>query len=321
MNLKPMSKAKEGALMNASRLVHRPVVVLLLVIFVSGLAWAAVDYFYQDANERAVAQSEYLIENERIDSLEALLARLTAIQFGGLPPMPGTEPWEHSEGPLPVDWQNFPQTLQDGLIGYWEGNVPVYEVFIYQDQQTREIIILNSDNVEIYSMDCPYEVYCRPETYALYLRPDLYSGKYSQQEIAAFIAERDPARVGLHVTLVPTANLFDCLYAQASQQSFLESLMDQGGGGQMMMSQSGGSGPLDDLDGDGIKPGSILVINDHASSTLSDSVTTIYTNTVLMDLVATNSPHSVTTDVNGVVSLSAPPRDYRIYGLTNSLPE
>lgn len=239
--------------MKTLRMVGKSALVVLLIVILSGLTWAAVDSLYQDAHERALAQSEYLIQYERIDSLDTLIARLTAFQFGGLPPLPGAEPWEHSEGPLPVDWENFPKELQDGLIGYWEGNVPVYDLHIWQDPQTREIVIQNSDFVEIYSLPCPYAEYCKPETYALYLRADLYSGKYTQQEIADFIAERDPARVGLHVTLVPTANIFDYLYAQASQQSFLEALVAQGSGGShMMMSQGGGSGPLNDLDGDGV---------------------------------------------------------------------
>lgn len=72
-------------------------------------------------------------------------------------------------------------------------------------------------------------------------------------------------------------------------------------------------------DGGGTKPGSILVLNDHPNLALSHQVQTMYTNTVLMDLVATNSAHSVTTDVNGVVILSAPARDYRIYSVTNAL--
>ena len=73
-------------------------------------------------------------------------------------------------------------------------------------------------------------------------------------------------------------------------------------------------------DGGGTKPGSILIINDNESSTLNISVQTMYTtNTVLMDLVATNSPHSVTTDVSGVVTLTCPNRDYRIYAVTNAL--
>jgi alpha-amylase len=74
-------------------------------------------------------------------------------------------------------------------------------------------------------------------------------------------------------------------------------------------------------DGGGTKPGSILIINDNSSSTLSIQVQTIYSNTVLRDWVATNSYHSVTSDVNGIVTLEATSRSYRIYSVTNALPE
>lgn len=74
-------------------------------------------------------------------------------------------------------------------------------------------------------------------------------------------------------------------------------------------------------DGGGTKPGSILVINDHASSALGVQVQTIYPDTVLRDWVLTNAYHSVTTDVNGVVTLEATSRSYRVYSVTNALTE
>lgn len=74
-------------------------------------------------------------------------------------------------------------------------------------------------------------------------------------------------------------------------------------------------------DGGGSKPGSILVINDHPSSTLTNQVQTIFTNQWLIDLVSTNPATLIQTDTNGYVNLAAPPRDYRIYGLTNLLTE
>lgn len=237
--------------MNARRIIRKPGVVLLVVL-ITCVVGGAVGVLYQSAYNRALAQYEDLIANHRIDSLETLIAELAYIQFGGLPPLPGTEPWEQSAGPYPVDWENFPKELQDGLIGYWEGTVPVYDIHIFQDQQTREIVILNCDLIEIFALPCPYEAYCKPETYALYLRPDLYSGKYTSQQIADFIAERDPARVGLRVTLVPTDHLFDYLYARETRREYERQLIEsQGGGEQMMMSMQGG-GTLDDLDGDGV---------------------------------------------------------------------
>lgn len=72
-------------------------------------------------------------------------------------------------------------------------------------------------------------------------------------------------------------------------------------------------------DGGMEKPGSILVLNDHASSTLTIQVQTVYTSEWLIDLVTTNAATLVQTSTNGTVILGAPARDYRIYGLTNSL--
>jgi alpha-amylase len=237
--------------MNARRIIRKPGVALLVVL-VTCVVCGAVGMLYQSAYNRALAQYEDLISNHRIDSLEALIAELAHMQFGGLPPLPGTEPWEQSAGPYPVDWEDFPKELQNGLIGYWEGSVPVYDIHIYQDQQTREIVILNSDLVEIFALPCPYESYCKPETYALYLRSDLYSGKYTSEQIAQFNAERDPARVGLRVTLVPTDHLFDYLYARETQQEYERQLIESEGGGEQMMMSMGGGGTLDDLDGDGV---------------------------------------------------------------------
>ena len=73
-------------------------------------------------------------------------------------------------------------------------------------------------------------------------------------------------------------------------------------------------------DGGTTKPGSILIMNDNSSSTLSIQVGTMYSDTILKDWVETNSPNSVTTDVDGVVTLSCPPRGYRIYSVTNAMP-
>ena len=60
-------------------------------------------------------------------------------------------------------------------------------------------------------------------------------------------------------------------------------------------------------------------MNDNPSSTLSIQVTTMDSGAVLIDMVATNSPNSVTTDVSGAVTFQIPPRDYRIYSVTNAL--
>ena len=62
--------------------------------------------------------------------------------------------------------------------------------------------------------------------------------------------------------------------------------------------------------GNNEKSGLILVLNDNMTSTLSSAIQTGWPNTTLIELL-TNA--TVTTDANGFATLSAPPRDYRIY--------
>ncbi len=64
-------------------------------------------------------------------------------------------------------------------------------------------------------------------------------------------------------------------------------------------------------EGSGTKPGCILVLNDHMSSTLSDSVYTGWISTNLVDALQTNI--IVSTDGSGIAALSAPARGYRVF--------
>lgn len=66
---------------------------------------------------------------------------------------------------------------------------------------------------------------------------------------------------------------------------------------------------------------SLLVIND-SSGTRTNTLQTSWISTYIVDLVATSgTPHSVTTDASGGMSLAMPPRSYRIYSTTNALNE
>lgn len=69
------------------------------------------------------------------------------------------------------------------------------------------------------------------------------------------------------------------------------------------------------------KYASLLVIND-SSATRTNSLQTSWINMYIVDLVATSgTPHSVTTDASGGMTLAMPPRSYRIYSTTNALNE
>jgi len=64
--------------------------------------------------------------------------------------------------------------------------------------------------------------------------------------------------------------------------------------------------------GFGPKPGCILVINDNTTQALSDTnVLTGWPSTTLVDVIDTN--HTVTTAGNGVATLNASSRFYRVY--------
>jgi len=58
------------------------------------------------------------------------------------------------------------------------------------------------------------------------------------------------------------------------------------------------------------RPGCILALNNHVSTALSSSVQTGWPHTLLTEVI-TNT--TVLTDGNGIVTLSVPPRGYRIY--------
>jgi len=230
---------------------HRILAVTLL-LFTLGLGlYAAAQYYVSaTAEQRATDRYYYLLENHRIADLEGLIDTFAEQQFTFMDiALPGTEPWDQSAGVYPVDWANFPEEMTKQLVGYWEGEVPVYELYVYQDEQTREIVVLNADGKEIYSLQCTYGDYCDPATYALERRPDLYSGKYSKEEISEWIAHYDLARVGLRLTLVPTENLYPYLYAQAQEESFLQAMsaasLSAGGGGMAIMMGSGGSNEME----------------------------------------------------------------------------
>lgn len=72
-------------------------------------------------------------------------------------------------------------------------------------------------------------------------------------------------------------------------------------------------------EGGGAKPGSILVLNDHPTSNLSAQVLTKWTNMWIVDLFTGDTNTLVQTDGTGSVTLGAANHNFRLYGLTNSL--
>ncbi len=109
----------------------RIVIVVLLALLGSLILYSSAQYYISVAAEkRATALHDDLISNHRVSDLDALVDKLAYYQFGGLPVVPGTEPWDHHAGPFPVDWENFPAEMTTNLIAYLEGDVPVYDLYV-----------------------------------------------------------------------------------------------------------------------------------------------------------------------------------------------
>jgi len=146
--------------------------------------------------------------------------------------IPGATCWTQTKGPLPVDTTKVSKDFLENVIWYLEGEseVPVAEIFIYQDRLNRDICFLNCDYKPIYVIDCPYGEYCADDAYALERYPDLYSGKFDEKEIEEIIAHLDPARVLLKVTMIPSDRLYDYLLDQAKGAAAKEDEKEDGGG-------------------------------------------------------------------------------------------
>lgn len=105
---------------------------------------------------RAIEQTEYMVD-QQVLSVDDLTELWADVAFGGIPPLPGAQAYDHPLGLLAVDWYagGFNKQFLDSLVGTWEGDVPVYTLRVFQDQKTREVVILNADGVEISSQACP----------------------------------------------------------------------------------------------------------------------------------------------------------------------
>lgn len=122
--------------------------------------------------------------------------------------------------------------------------------------------------------------------------------------------------VGAYADLNPPNDPVDDGWTGEPMTNVLDSLIDArknfAGGSTTYLSQSN----TNDLfimkrNGTTAKPGCILVLNDHVSSELTDTVSTGWVSTNLVDFINTNV--TVSTDGSGNAVLSAPARGYRVY--------
>lgn len=136
---------------------------------------------------------------------------------------------------LPFDAKSFPSEFVSGLVGTYEYSALVYPLVVLEDPNTREIVFLNSEGKEIYTLP-PAPGY-DPYAYLKSRWSALYSGKASLQAVNYWQGIYDPARVQLRTKLIPTENVEPYLYAQAkvAETAAMMQEEDEGGGGMMML--------------------------------------------------------------------------------------
>ncbi|HMO52520.1 MAG TPA: hypothetical protein PKE26_09045 [Kiritimatiellia bacterium] len=140
---------------------------------------------------------------------------------------------------LPFDGKAFPKEFIAGLVGTYEYSALVYPLVVIEEPKTREIVFLNSEGKEIYSLP-PAPGY-DPYAYLKSRWAALYSGKASLQAVNYWQGIYDPARVQLRTKLIPIENVEPYLFAQAKVMEAAAMMQEEDEGGGMMMLMEGES--------------------------------------------------------------------------------
>lgn len=114
---------------------------------------------------------------------------------------------------LAFDPDDFPSTMLQEMTGQVEYDCPVYQLYLVEDPETRDFVVFNGNQEEIFSVGAPNDY--DPTEYALSKYPNLYSGAYSSEEISDILATYDPSRIQISVKLVPEE--YYGVYMSASQ--------------------------------------------------------------------------------------------------------
>ena len=136
------------------------------------------------------------------------------------------------------DPDELPFSMLEDMTGQVEYDCPVYQLYLVEDSETRDFVIFNESEEEIYSLEAADDY--NPADYALTRYPDLYSGSYTSAEISDILATYDPSRIQISVKLVPES--FYSSYLSASKEAASAAALLSGfGGGIMMMGSSSSS--------------------------------------------------------------------------------
>lgn len=121
--------------------------------------------------------------------------------------------------PLFFDSEGFPKTFSDNLIGeYTKEGIPEYEVRVYEDPTTREILFLNDANQVLETLAAPVDY--NPYSFVSSFYPALYTASYSDTERDWLKALYDPSRVQGVFRLIPLEYADKYEEAQKKQRLF-----------------------------------------------------------------------------------------------------
>ncbi len=114
---------------------------------------------------------------------------------------------------LPFKWEKFPAEFNGNLVLSYANSVPVYEVTVLEDFNTRETVFLNQNGEKLFSLP-PLPTY-DPFSYLRMIFSSLYEGRYNTDQISYWQRFYDPARIQIKVELLPEEYAEPYLYVSA----------------------------------------------------------------------------------------------------------
>jgi hypothetical protein len=139
-------------------------------------------------------------------------------------------------GLIAFAWKEFPEEFTGALIGRWAGDVPLYDITIVEDPDTRETVFFNADGKAIYALK-PAEDY-DPLAWLKEWMAAVHFGTTDPEYRAWMEGCYDPARIQVDLTLLPSEYIAAYAAAAAKEAAELEA---SGGGGIGLMRWDGGS--------------------------------------------------------------------------------
>jgi hypothetical protein len=174
--------------------------------------------------------------SQRLESLDDLIVEYEYQQLDFMPVLPpgpdGT--LQQETGVYAFDPAGFPVNFAKGLVPDYSLDVASFPVWIYQEPETLNRIVINSKGTELASLPPPADYVS--DWFLLEAYPLLDSGKYSPETVALTKATFDPSRliVGLRLIAKKDVAAYVSVLSQKADSS-LTTGRGGGGIGPMMM--------------------------------------------------------------------------------------